>query len=479
MEEKEKLESEASVDKENEKGKDESRGHHSHSHHKHRSHHKKHRSSKKKSGLDKMQDWVEQKFSAKTILVASVVLLLVAVLLIGLIYLAESNMPKKNQTGGNQDGYHSNGITNEDETLTATVTVPAYWDAMLAEKTKKVKGLQTDGGMDCVSFVWASDPHIPDNSTARTNDLGKLMAKMLNDCEIPFAVLTGDIGTRHSVDTETELLESQKMISVHLAPLWNTDRLLVALGNHDGAYGDASGYYQKQFTPEKLWQTYFRGQAMDFRRVFSEDGLYYYVDNPVQKTRFIILNSQFAGEYKTDGNGNAVNNRFSVSCYGQEQLEWLANVALDMPEGYGAVITTHVPPRILLSTQTKPYTVDSSQICGIINAYNNKTTFTGSYTDGVDGWSNSKISVDFTKAKGEIIAMFAGHIHQDTVDLTTLSCPLITILAAGAPVNEGENPERNFGTDTETSFDVVTINRQTRTIHCTRVGSGEDRVIPY
>jgi hypothetical protein len=58
-------------------------------------------------------------------------------------------------------------------------------------------------------------------------------------------------------------------------------------------------------------------------------------------------------------------------------------------------------------------------------------------------------------------------------------CHIITITSAGASVNVGEQPERVFGTDTETSFDVVTINRQTRTIHCTRVGVGEDRVIPY
>jgi hypothetical protein len=89
------------------------------------------------------------------------------------------------------------------------------------------------------------------------------------------------------------------------------------------------------------------------------------------------------------------------------------------------------------------------------------------------------VNVDFTNAKGEIIAMFTGHIHQDTVDTTTLTCPLITIISAGAPVNFGEQPTRTPGTDTETSFDVVTINRKTRTIYCTRVGAGEDRVIPY
>lgn len=368
-----------------------------------------------------------------------------------------------------------------------TATIPSYWEEMVAAKTETIKALQQAGGKNCVCFAWASDTHIPDEdpgtnkgySGGRTTDLGKVMAKMMDDCEVPFAVLSGDINTRASYSTEAEYLETLAKVPVYLAPLWGTDRLLMAMGNHDGVWGDSTGYYRHQFTPERLWQVFFRGQALDFRRVFSEDGLYYYVDNVPQKTRFIVLNSQFGGEYAENENGWAVNNRFATSCYGQAQLEWLANVALDMPEGYGAVITAHAPPNIT-------YTVDKEQLIGIINAYCNKTTFSGSYTAGVDGWSNSDISVDFTDAKGDIIALFAGHIHWDTVDITTLACPLITIISAGAPVNtvnvvDGETvPVRYpWGTDQETSFDVVTINRTTRTIYCTRVGAGEDREISY
>lgn len=358
---------------------------------------------------------------------------------------------------------------------TTEATIPTYWASMVTEKTATVKAWQAEGGKNCVSFVWASDTHIPDNHETRTNDIGKVMAKMMDNCDIPFAVISGDVGTRASCSDKSGLIQYQEQMPKHLAPLWGTDKLLLALGNHDGCYGDSTAYYRHQFNPERMWQTYFRGQALDLRRVFSDDGLYFYVDNTTQKTRFIVLNSQFGGEYAEDANGLAVNNRFSTSCYGQEQLDWLANVALDMPEGYGAIITAHVPPN-------ESYTVDRLQLIGIINAYCNKTTFEGSYTAGVEGWSNSTVSVDFTEAKGEILAMFAGHIHGDSVDTKTLACPLITILSAGAPANEAyeENaPTRTVGTDTETSFDVVSINRATKTICCTRIGGGADRVVYY
>lgn len=363
-----------------------------------------------------------------------------------------------------------------------TKGAPSHWKMAVAEKTEIVKSLQESGGKDCVSFAWASDTHMPDNDCGRTNYIGRVMGQMLDNCDVPFAVISGDVGTRGSLATEAEYLECYEKMKEHLSPLWGTDRLLVALGNHEGCWGSyessSSDYYAHQFTPEKMWQMFFRGQALDFRRVFSDDGLYYYVDNIAQKTRYIVLNSQFGGEYSENANGHAVNNRFRTSCYGQEQLDWLADVALDMPSGYGAIIFTHVPPRAV-NGATNPYTVDYAQFNGIINAYCKKTTYSGSFS-GVAGWTSNNVSVDFSNAQGEIIAMFAGHIHEDTIDTETLECPIITVAAGGASANEGNpNYNRPFGTSLETSFDVVTINRATKIIYCTRVGAGSDRSVSY
>lgn len=356
--------------------------------------------------------------------------------------------------------------------------IPLHWETAVAEKTETIKTLQTNGGKNCVSFAWASDTHIPNNAAGRTDYIGKVMARMLDNCEAPFAVITGDAVTRGSMPTEEEYLAEQAQVPLHLAPLWGTDRLLVALGNHDGCWGDSTGYYRHQLTPERMWHTFFRGQALDFRRVFSDDGLYYYVDNIAQKTRFIVLNSQFGGEYSENANGHAVNNRFGTSCYGQAQLDWFADVALDMPSGYGAIIFTHVPPRAV-NGATTPYTVDYAQFNGIINAYCNKTTYSGSFS-GVAGWTSNNVSVDFSNAQGEIIALFAGHIHEDTIDTETLECPIITVTAGGAPSNNDEQIyNRPYGTGLETSFDVVTINRATKMIYCTRVGAGSDRAVSY
>jgi hypothetical protein len=192
--------------------------------------------------------------------------------------------------------------------------------------------------------------------------------------------------------------------------------------------------------------------------------------------RYIILNSQYGGKYSVDENGWAVNNRFATSCYGQAQLDWLCEKALDMPEGYGAIIAMHVPINAT-------YTVDRSQLIGIVNAYNAKTSFQGALSaKDYPEWTTSAINVNFADAKGEVIALFSGHVHGDSIDKDSASCPQFTILSAGASANEPYKetaPTRTKGTDTETSFDIVTINRKTRTIYCTRVGAGSDRSVTY
>ena len=351
--------------------------------------------------------------------------------------------------------------------------IPSHWNEEVSVKTEAVKALQEAGGKNCVTFAWAADPHIPNNAMGRTEYLGRVMGRMLDNCEAPFAVVSGDIGTRGSMPTEEEYLKVIQQAHYHLAPLWGSDRLLMALGNHDGVFGDATQgmNLSDRLSKEKIWNTFFRGQALDFRRVFSDNGLYYYVDNIPQKTRFIVINSHFAADLSG-------RNVYNTSCYGQAQLDWFSNVALDMPSGYGAVIITHVAPR-KVNDQSIYYTVDYYQLNGIINAYINKTTYSGSYS-GTDGWTSSDISVDFSSAEGEIIAMFTGHEHRDILDTETLDCPILTIVAAGAGANSGyKTYNRPFGTGKETSFDVVTINRSNKTIYCTRVGAGSDRTVSY
>ena len=243
--------------------------HSSHSHQSKHSHPRKHKTSHqtrdKKSLINRIQAWIDRKFSSKSLVVMCLAAVLLMSCLLVVMYVFESSFRHTGLPGVDPGLSATSGTKpqggNSEFTPSVTVTIPPYWQKMINEKTEVVKALQTAGGKDSVSFVWASDTHIPDNHSARTDNIGKLMAKMMVNCDIPFAVLTGDIGTRDSHSTETELMKQISKIPTHLAPLWGDERLLVALGNHDGCYGDTNTQWKKHLTPEKLWDIYFRKQG--------------------------------------------------------------------------------------------------------------------------------------------------------------------------------------------------------------------------
>ncbi len=373
--------------------------------------------------------------------------------------------------------------------------IPSYWESEMVDTIEKVARLKKDAGNDAISFAWCSDAHVIVNTSAEgdTSHLGELMWKAIKDTYTPLAISTGDEQSGASLETKELLMENFAETKRHFAPLWGEKEFIALLGNHDGAFGepDESGlYYQRQLPPAEMFDEYFKEQILDFRRVFSRDGSYFYIDTP-QKVRFICLNTNFAGEnVEVDDNGFAVNDRFNKGCLGQAQYDWLIEEALKLPnDEWSCIIASHIPPvkdgNLYIGVGSNPnynYSdafVDRNVLAGVLNAFSAKTTYQGSYTAGVDGWNNVSVNCDFSSYEGSIICYIAGHWHRDLIDDKTLNGVPIILITSAKDDRDTSLPARVDGTDTETAFDVVVVNRKTRKIHCTRCGAGEDRTITY
>ena len=192
-----------------------------------------------------------------------------------------------------------------------------------------------------------------------------------------------------------------------------------------------------------------------------------------------MLNSNTDGDGSNDASGNAVYNSRKVSVYGTEQLAWLGDVALHMPQGWTAVIMAHQPPDT---------SKDGTLLAGMIEAYNNREAYSGTVTIQHDYWGNSvsdntyktvTVDADFTEEEGEVAAFFHGHIHKDRIDMQTYAFPCISITTAGGDVRDESPVQRVPGTATETAMDVVTLDKAARGIYMTRIGAGSDRVCDY
>lgn len=379
--------------------------------------------------------------------------------------------------------------------LNGYIEIPEYWETEVIDTIDKVNNLKKLAGNNAISFAWCSDAHVIVNDAAEgdTTHLGKLMYKVTKDTFSSLAISTGDEQSGASLATKELLYSNFKEMKKHFYPLWGTKEFVALLGNHDGAFGEAdesSLYYQRQLPPEEMFYEYFSEQSLDFRRVFSEDGSYFYIDTP-QKIRFIFLNTNFAGEnVEVDDNGFAVNDRFFTACIGQKQYDWLIDEALKLPnDDWQCIVSSHIPPvldgNLSIGVGSNPsynyssLLVDKALLAGVLNAFSSKTTYHGSYSDGVEGWNNVTISCDFSEYKGSIICYLAGHWHRDLVDTESLNGVPIILITSAKDDRDTSLDARVDGTDTETAFDMVVINRKTRKINCIRCGAGEDRTIDY
>ena len=373
--------------------------------------------------------------------------------------------------------------------------IPQYWESEMTDTIEKVLRLKKYAGNNAISFAWCSDAHVMLNTAAEgdTTNLGKLIYKAIKDTYTPLAISTGDEQSGASLETKELLMENFVEMKRHFAPLWGKKEFIALLGNHDGAFGEAdeSGlYYQRQLPPEEMFYEYFSEQALDFRRVFSKDGSYFYIDTP-QKVRFICLNTHYVGEaYEVDNDGFAVFDRFNTACLGQAQYDWLIEEALNLPnDEWQCIIASHVAPVVgqnltIPSGSNPAYNYsslfkDKDILANVLKAYISKTTYTGSFTAGTDGWNNVSVDCDFSNYKGSIICYIAGHWHRDLTENISLGGVPIILITSAKDDRDTSLPPRTDGTDQETAFDVVVVDRKTRKIYCIRCGAGEDRTITY
>lgn len=374
----------------------------------------------------------------------------------------------------------------EENMTSDKVICPDYWVDAIDALSDTVKPKQASG-VDAFQFIWFSDMHGV-NGYVNTNgagtssqvNIGKVSQYICDKYDIPLVITSGDIMSQASHTNASYVYAEYKNCRDVLSYI-DTSKFLATIGNHDGAWGaPVNGiYYRKDIGNRALYNEVYRRQATDLKRVFGADGTYFYIDSHPQKVRILMLNGHTDGDGSNDKDGLAVYSSMWNSVYGTEQLQWIADTLNSVPEGYSVIAFAHEP-----LTESK----DGELIAALFESYNSRTSYNGEIRVQSDYWGNeltdslyntSKVTCNFTNAKGEFVAFFHGHIHYDRIDTTTYSFPCISITTAGGDVRDSNPIERVVGTATETALDVVSIDKLNRKIYMTRVGAGSDREISY
>ena len=274
--------------------------------------------------------------------------------------------------------------------------IPDYWQEHLDSKCNTIKALQDAGGKDCFSFVVMTDLHYPSNLGKRSPALARYI---MDQCGIKTVLVLGDVrhrglwGTKELCETEWENIEAM------FQPL--SGRYLQTQGNHDAGYGsgdyDGDGdtdNYAYEFTPAEMFERVYRKAGLARNAVYDASGTAFYVDDVSNRVRYILLNTQlnFDGNAGYDSyetvDGMAKYPSMWKYRYTQCQYDFLTNDALASVPGdaWKVVIGSHIP--INQTGEMPEYPV----MIGVLKAYKNKTTYSGTYEGTASGGSTANFT---------------------------------------------------------------------------------------
>lgn len=357
------------------------------------------------------------------------------------------------------------------------ISIPDYWESALTTAVARAKAKQDISGNKCINFVMFSDMHsdadypTDNNYIKHIGNIAEIASEKLN---IPLVAMLGD-HVSASISQSVADMEANGVACMDILKNIPDTKLLNILGNHD--INGGQGYLTSLSQPV-IFNTLLRKESQDFKRVWDSDGRYFYIDNLPQKTRFICLYSNWWD--KSILTDNTVSFRYQNSFgFGQQQMDFMVNALSTAMDDWNVVILEHTP--VISGYNWR----ELSLYRGVINAYKHRTTFTDTYTGEYD-WENVSVNCDFTNAKGNLVAMFTGHTHQDLIypegnASTAVDIPVITITcAANSPY--GTNPPiRTLGTSSETALDIVSIDTENLDIYMTRIGTvgSAERSVAY
>lgn len=348
-------------------------------------------------------------------------------------------------------------------------SIPEYWEEHLAEKIATIRKNQIKAGRDGASVGLISDIHWNINA----HHSAALMEKVLTDCAIPYYFDAGDIVSGAGIcppqNIINDLIRTQKLFA-------NIQhKRLVTQGNHDTCYStfQAPKYYAQCITASELYNYCYRVMSQYPDRVFGPTGTYYYVDNDVQKMRYIVLDTHIVPSDEEHEDGTPVYHKANISIM-QRELQWLAEKALDVPAtDWSVILCTHEVP-----AETGLGPKNYKAVKEIVDAFRRHKAceITTHYEDAP--WCDAHIVCDFTGRGGNFVAWVGGHAHHDLlkdfdgIQAMTVNCDCTH--------NSNKSAfEHVRGTTTEQAFDVLTVDKKNHKVYVTRIGCGEDREFEY
>ena len=301
--------------------------------------------------------------------------------------------------------------------------IPSYYfeNNYLQNKIARINELYNKYAADGTAFVFITDEHF---EHPRCNaQISPMLLNYINkNTNIRVLVDGGD-----NADGASELWCNL------LRKNWN-GRIYHAIGNHDYMYS----------TSEKEQYLYAMCDSYNTDQIGVNNRHYYYVDNPQEKIRYVVLSS-----YAPSGSASSA---MAEQGYEADQVTWLSTIALNVPTGWGIIVFTH----------------------GMYE-FNPGDSGMGEYYY-ISDRTNGQAILDVLEAysgNGEIISIIFGHAHLDRVIYTPVAnlCGILTNCDGNTVTRFVTEDPRITGTTGEQCLDIFILDRPNHTWHVVRIGT--------
>lgn len=308
-------------------------------------------------------------------------------------------------------------------------SVPEYWQVELDNGVEAIRKAAETVGYNKAAFFFYTDAHWS-NDTTYTAKLAPSQLKYLyRRTPINKTVYGGDIVSAEGTDADT------------MAYLWDWRERLRDLPNHHSVVGNHDdGNTTNNLFSEQYVYAYLLAPEETPDIVRGKNGLYYYIDNPSEQTRYIYLDTAFLK-------------------YNSAQAEFLKNALLTTPGEWHIVVISHIW-----------YENDYTNYPPVISGISDDAELVLTELDNYNARSG-----DYSDCTGWVEFCIGGHCHEDYDGSSNGGIPIILVDADAIHDRSGTMPEH--GTTDEGSINAIIADYDNLTVNVIRIGRGESRTV--
>ena len=333
------------------------------------------------------------------------------------------------------NGEHSFKVLNGKDGIQSDSDIPDYWKESLKEGAEDINTALCEAGQNKSAFLFYTDAHWFNGTVYTPRMEPALLRYLYRNTPINKIIFGGDI-----VLAETTERSTMKYLREWQRSLRGLNHHSV-VGNHD------DGNTTNNLFSEKYVYSYLQAPEENPQIVREDTGLFYYIDEPVERTRYLYLDTA----YKPTEN---------------IQAQFIINALLSTPENWHIVAIAHIwfandytqsPPVIT------GFDENASKIVALFDAYNSRAT-------GNLDLSAANYSYDFSDCGGFVEFCIGGHSHIDHYEKSTGGIPVF--VTESSNVNDRSGLPHNTGTVSETAITAIVADYDAFKINIIRIGRG-------